>query len=79
MFSQFRSKLIAMKESAASGQRVVPIVPTAADPAGLGANFMNRSERRAAFEAAARTAPGTVRAALQVGPPNWLADSEVDA
>lgn len=55
----------------ARGQRVVPIVPTVADLAGLGANFMNRSRRRAAFDAAMTTAPGTVRQAL--------ADSEVDA
>jgi NTE family protein len=49
----------------ARGQRVVPIVPTAADLAALGANFMNRSKRRAAFEAAMRTAPSTVRDALK--------------
>lgn len=55
----------------ARGQHVVPIVPSAADLAGLGANFMNRSRRRAAFEAAMTTAPDTVRKAL--------ADSEVDA
>lgn len=48
----------------ASGQRVVPILPTAADLTGLGANFMNRSRRRAAFEAAMTTAPATVRQAL---------------
>lgn len=46
------------------GQRVVPILPTAKDLAGLGANFMNRSRRRAAFEAAMVTAPVTVRQAL---------------
>jgi NTE family protein len=55
------------------------MVPIAADLAGLGANFMKRSKHRAAFQAAMRTAPGTVRAALKVGPPNWPADSEVDA
>lgn len=48
----------------ARGQRVVPIVPSVADLAGLGANFMNRSRRRAAFEAAMTTAPQTVRQAL---------------
>lgn len=53
----------------ARGQRVVPIVPRVADLAGLGANFMNRARRRAAFEAAMTTAPDTVRQAL--------ADSEV--
>ncbi|PJE25560.1 MAG: patatin [Mycobacterium sp.] len=53
----------------ARGQRVVPIVPTVADLAGLGANFMNRGRRRAAFEAAMTTAPATVRQAL--------ADSEI--
>lgn len=55
----------------ARGQRVVPIMPTAGDLAGLGANFMNRARRRAAFEAAMTTAPATVRRAL--------ADSEIDA
>ncbi len=54
----------------ARGQHVVPIVPTVADLAGLGANFMNRNRRRAAFESAMSTAPGTVRRAL--------ADSEID-
>ncbi|WP_205875691.1 patatin-like phospholipase family protein [Mycobacterium camsae] len=53
------------------GQRVVPIVPTVADLAGLGANFMNRARRRAAFEAAMTTVPATVREAL--------AHSEIDA
>ena len=47
---------------------MVPMVATAAGLAGLGANFMNRSKRRAAFEAAMRTAPSTVRAALEIGP-----------
>lgn len=54
----------------ARGQQVVPILPTADDLAGLGANFMNRSRRRAAFEAGMSTAPDTVRKAL--------ADSKVD-
>lgn len=54
----------------ARGQRVVPIVPTVADLAGLGANFMNRARRHGAFEAAMTTAPGTVRQAL--------AHSEID-
>lgn len=48
----------------ARGQRVVPILPSVADLAGLGANFMNRSRRRAAFDAAMSTAPDTVRQAL---------------
>ena len=47
------------------GQRVIPIVPSADDLAGLGANFMNRSRRPAAFESAMTTAPATVRKALQ--------------
>lgn len=55
----------------ARGQRVIPIVPTVTNLAGLGANFMNRSRRPAAFEAAMTTAPTTVRKAL--------AASEVDA
>ena len=48
----------------ARGQRVVPILPTAQDLAGLGANFMNRDRRAAAFESAMSTAPATVRRAL---------------
>lgn len=48
----------------ARGQRVIPILPTADDLAGLGANFMKRSRRRAAFEAAMTTAPNTVHRAL---------------
>lgn len=48
----------------ARGQRVVPIVPSAVDLAGLGANFMNRARRPRAFEAAMNTAPETVRQAL---------------
>ncbi|MFN3600027.1 MAG: patatin-like phospholipase family protein [Dietzia sp.] len=48
----------------ARGTTVVPIRPTARDLAGLGADFMRRSHRAAAFEAAMTTAPGTVRAAL---------------
>lgn len=55
----------------ARGQRVVPIVPTVTDLAGLGPNFMNRARRRDAFEAAMTTAPDTVRHAL--------AHSEFDA
>ncbi len=55
----------------ARGQRVVPIVPTVADLAGLGAIFMNRARRREAFEAAMTTAPATVRQALT--------DSEIHA
>ncbi|WP_127782220.1 patatin-like phospholipase family protein [Rhodococcus sp. X156] len=49
----------------ARGQHVVPILPSAADLAGLGAHFMLRSRRRRAFESAMRTAPTTVRAALE--------------
>lgn len=48
----------------ARGQHVVPILPTAFDLAGLGANFMKRSHRRAAFESAMLTAAATVRQAL---------------
>lgn len=48
----------------ASGQRVVAILPTADDLAALDANFMNRSRRRPAFEAAMVTAPDAVRRAL---------------
>ncbi|MCF8572241.1 patatin-like phospholipase family protein [Gordonia sp. HY002] len=48
----------------ARGTRVVPVVATRDDLAGLGANFMNRSRRRAAFESAMITAPETVRRAL---------------
>jgi NTE family protein len=55
----------------ARGQRAVPILPTADDLAGLGANFMSRSRRRTAFEAAMSTTPGTVRRAL--------ADSKIGA
>jgi NTE family protein len=53
----------------ARGQHVVPILPTGDDLVGLGANFMHRARRRAAFEAAMTTAPATVRQAL--------ADSEI--
>lgn len=52
----------------ARGQLVVPILPTADDLAGLGANFMDRSRRFAAFEAAMSTAPDTVRGALATSP-----------
>ena len=48
----------------ARGTTVVPILPTATDLAGLGAYFMSRSRRVAAFESSMTTAPGTVRAAL---------------
>ena len=48
----------------ARGQRVVEILPSADDLAGLGANFMNRSRRAAAFESAMTTAPATVSRAL---------------
>ncbi|MDV7999925.1 patatin-like phospholipase family protein [Rhodococcus sp. IEGM 1408] len=48
----------------ARGTTVVPILPTATDLAGLGAHFMSRSHRAAAFESAMTTAPTTVRDAL---------------
>ncbi|MHC9297148.1 patatin-like phospholipase family protein [Mycobacterium sp. LTG2003] len=50
----------------ARGTHVVVIRPDSADLAGLGALFMRRSRRRAAFESAMRTAPDTVRRALTV-------------
>lgn len=46
------------------GTAVVAITPDRGDLAGLGANFMNRRHRAAAFEAAMTTAPVTVRRAL---------------
>lgn len=46
------------------GTTVVTITPDRTDLAGLGANFMNRRRRPAAFESAMRTAPATVRRAL---------------
>jgi NTE family protein len=61
MSSRLHAEIAAAR---AGGQRVVPILPTTDDLAGLGANFMNRSRRRAAFEAAMTTAPDTVRRAL---------------
>ncbi|GAA1481158.1 patatin-like phospholipase family protein [Gordonia sinesedis] len=48
----------------ARGTTVVTITPDRADLAGLGANFMSRRHRRAAFESAMTTAPDTVRRAL---------------
>jgi NTE family protein len=51
------------------GQRVVPILPSADDLAGLGANFMDRSRRPVAFEAAMISAPDTVRWALAEADP----------
>ena len=50
---------------AARGTKVVVIRPDETDLAGLGANFMLRSRRRAAFESAMTTAPATVRRALE--------------
>lgn len=49
----------------ARGTKVVVIRPDETDLAGLGANFMLRSKRRAAFESAMTTAPRTVRRALE--------------
>lgn len=49
------------------GTRVVVIQPDAADLAGLGAHFMKRDHRRAAFEAAMSTTGATVRRALAAG------------
>ncbi|WP_460359463.1 patatin-like phospholipase family protein [Mycobacterium sp. ZZG] len=54
-------------EVRARGIDVVTVRPTRDDLAGLGANFMNRRHRRAAFESAMTTAPATVRRALAVG------------
>ena len=48
----------------ARGTTVVPILPTPADLAGLGAHFMSDTRRAAAFEHSMTTAPDTVRAAL---------------
>ncbi|MEZ0054319.1 NTE family protein [Mycobacterium sp. MAA66] len=47
------------------GTKVIVIRPDRSDLAGLGANFMLRSRRRAAFESAMTTAPPTVRRALE--------------
>ncbi|MFL0286103.1 patatin-like phospholipase family protein [Mycobacterium sp. SMC-21] len=47
------------------GIEVVVIQPDADDLAGLGANFMLRGKRRAAFESAMTTAPNTVRRAWE--------------
>ena len=49
----------------ARGIEVVVIQPDAADLAGLGANVMLRSKRRAAVESAMTTAPKTVRRAWE--------------
>lgn len=49
----------------ARGTTVIAIRPDREDLAGLGANFMLRSHRRAAFESAMTTAPATVRRALE--------------
>lgn len=49
----------------ARGIEVVVIQPDAADLAGLGANFMLRGKRLAAFESAMTTAPKTVRRAWE--------------
>jgi NTE family protein len=49
----------------ARGTTVIAIRPDHEDLAGLGANFMLRSHRRAAFESAMTTAPATVRRALE--------------
>ncbi|WP_458316435.1 patatin-like phospholipase family protein [Mycolicibacterium brisbanense] len=50
----------------ARGTQVVVIRPDDADLAGLGAHFMRRDRRRAAFDAALRTAPATVARALAI-------------
>jgi NTE family protein len=46
------------------GTTVVTVTPDSRDLAGLGAHFMDRQHRRAAFESAMTTAPDTVRRAL---------------
>lgn len=48
----------------ARGTRLVHIAPTSADMAGLGAHFMNRSHRAAAFESAQKSVVETVGRAL---------------
>lgn len=53
----------------ARGTRVVPILPTTSDLIGLGAHFMNRDRRPAAFESAMTTAADTVARALRTGDP----------
>jgi NTE family protein len=54
----------------ARGTGVVTITPSRRDLVGLGANFMNRRHRRAAFEAAMRSAPETVCGALADSAPS---------
>jgi NTE family protein len=51
----------------ATGTRVTVITPRREDLVGLGANFMNRGHRQAAFASAMRTAAGTVNRALKTG------------
>lgn len=51
----------------ARGTRVVAITPDSEDLAGLGANFMRRAHRPAAFESSMRTARASVRRALAAG------------
>ena len=48
----------------ARGTQVVVISPDSTDLVGLGANFMQRSRRRAAFESAMKTAPAAVARAF---------------
>ncbi len=52
-------------EARLGGTRVVTILPGQRDLDGLCANFMNRSHRRAAFDAAMISAPATVARALE--------------
>lgn len=52
-------------EVRARGTRVVPILPTTTDLIGLGAYFMDRERRPAAFESAMTTAAETVARALR--------------
>lgn len=54
----------------ARGTRVIPILPSTADLAGLGSHFMNRRHRRAAFESAMATASRTVERALRADEPD---------
>ena len=52
-------------EARLGGTRVVTILPGQHDLDGLCANFLNRSHRRAAFDAAMISAPATVARALE--------------
>lgn len=61
MSTVLHAEIAAVRER---GTTVVPILPTAADLAGLSPHFMSRDRRVPAFEHSMTTAPETVRAAL---------------